>query len=73
MNVERLATKNGIKFPKVDAENLIQTNEKEFHVFEDENDIECPIVLWFTLAATSFRKVESFKRQEPIKDETFGM
>lgn len=50
----------------------IDKDEEEVHVFEDKEDPECPIVIWFTLASSSFKKKENYVRQKPIEGEKFG-
>uniref|UniRef100_H2Y9S3 PLA2c domain-containing protein n=1 Tax=Ciona savignyi TaxID=51511 RepID=H2Y9S3_CIOSA len=70
------AWQNGMKFPSINFQKMVNLPPKECIVLEDVNDDECPIVIWFTLCNKTFRNLKNFKPRnstEPIPDgETFN-
>lgn len=49
---------HGIKFPRISIEKIAEDPFREFYLFEDTEDPESPIVLWFTLADKKFKEQE---------------
>lgn len=58
-NAEKKAREQGLKFPHIDKRKLEAGPRNEIHVFEDENDPECPIVIWITLCNKSYKSLEN--------------
>lgn len=56
MLAEEWARKNNLKFPPINAEEQYQKHGlKEFYVFSDPEDPECPVVIHFVLMNGSFK------------------
>ncbi|KAJ7344801.1 hypothetical protein JRQ81_000751 [Phrynocephalus forsythii] len=53
------ATQQGIPFPKVEISEEDRKNLKECYMFEDSDNAEAPIVLFFPLINDTFRKYEA--------------
>uniref|UniRef100_A0ACB8G5U3 Uncharacterized protein n=1 Tax=Sphaerodactylus townsendi TaxID=933632 RepID=A0ACB8G5U3_9SAUR len=51
--------KQGIPFPKIDLNNIKDTELQECYVFEDAEDSRAPIVIFFPLINDSFRKYKA--------------
>ena len=62
-----IAIKDGLKFPPVDFEKLSRESPKEFYVFEDFNDPDCPLVFYFYTYTMAFKKVKNYR----AKDRSF--
>ncbi|XP_039269787.2 cytosolic phospholipase A2-like [Styela clava] len=56
----RLAKKGGYKFPPIDLKKIKKQDTKEFYIFEDPNDPECPLVFWFLMSTRKFWKVRDY-------------
>lgn len=55
---ESIAKKQGLKFPKIDPQ-LLKDNPRGIgHVFEDRDDPDCPIIIWFTLCNKDYKALE---------------
>lgn len=69
--VAKQAHDHGIKFPRVSLEEIMADRFREFYIFEDEDDPDCPVVLWFTLSNAKFRELENPPRRPgyPQPDE----
>ncbi|KAJ7344803.1 hypothetical protein JRQ81_000753 [Phrynocephalus forsythii] len=52
----RYFAKQGIPFPKVDLSHIMNKDLKECYVFEDPDNAEAPIVVFFPLVNDTFRK-----------------
>nr|XP_039268276.1 cytosolic phospholipase A2-like [Styela clava] len=65
-----LAKEGGYKFPPVDLKKIRKEGVKQFYIFEDENDPECPIVFWFLMTTKKFSQLSDYtpKNKEVLKD-----
>lgn len=61
---ERAARAHGLKFPKIDLQELKDDPRGEMHVFEDKTDPECPTVIWLTLSNKEYKKFTDVKQPE---------
>ncbi|XP_039256026.2 cytosolic phospholipase A2-like [Styela clava] len=61
--VQAQAHDHGIKFPRISMEKIAEDPFRECYLFEDEEDTECPVVLWFTLANKKFKTQNSPHRR----------
>nr|XP_039255822.1 uncharacterized protein LOC120332600 isoform X2 [Styela clava] len=59
---ERLARQQGIKFPKINPTKLKDNPRGVIHVFEDEDDPDCPIVIWFTLSNKEYKSLKNVRK-----------
>ena len=53
-----------VKFPRVRSSQFDSNNLKEYYVFEDENDPDCPIVVFFPLCNASRRHKTIYGQDE---------
>lgn len=60
---------HGIKFPKISIDKVLEDPFREFYLFEDVDDPDCPIVLWFTLANKKFRELKVQHNMRQYEDE----
>lgn len=49
------AKEENLKFPKIDKTKLAKDPLNELHVFKEEDDLDCPLVAWFTLSSRSYK------------------
>lgn len=68
--VRKQANEQGMKFPKVDMRKIAEEPFKDLYIFEDEDDLDCPLVLWFTLANKSFRNQKELNLRPGFRDPT---
>jgi phospholipase A2 len=52
---------HGIKFPEISGvvDQYKGKKVQELYIFEDENDIECPIIMHFVLVNNDFKKYKT--------------
>ena len=57
---EKWARENKIKFPPINAEEQYKKHGmKEFYVFEDPEDLDCPVIVHFVLCNKTFKEQSS--------------
>nr|XP_039274774.1 cytosolic phospholipase A2-like [Styela clava] len=54
---------HGIKFPRISIEKIAEDPFREFYLFEDTEDPDCPMVLWFTMADKKFKEQKNPHRR----------
>jgi len=63
------ARQQGMKFPPINFEDIANLPPQECLVFEDKNDLYCPIVIWITLCNKAFKSQKDFKP----RDQKYGL
>nr|XP_026692097.1 cytosolic phospholipase A2 isoform X1 [Ciona intestinalis] len=66
------AWQNGMKFPPISFDKIANLPPQEYIVLEDENDDECPIVVWITLCNKKFQNLKNFKPRYSTEDVPEG-
>ena len=54
---------HGIKAPRISVNKLKMDPYRDVYLFEDEDDPDCPIIIWVSLANENFRKLEKPPRR----------
>nr|XP_039264502.1 cytosolic phospholipase A2 zeta-like [Styela clava] len=65
----KLARMGGLKFPPIHIDKIKEEPWREFYIFEDADDSECPIVFYFYPCTEKFKRLKTYESSRKNRDK----